>query len=37
MTLDESLTIEEIEARYAPDWVPIGEPQIDDNMKMHGD
>src|SRR4051812_14277606 len=28
--MDEILTIDEIKARYAPDWVLIGEPQTDE-------
>jgi hypothetical protein len=28
--MDEVLTIEEIKARYAPNWVLIGDPQTDD-------
>jgi hypothetical protein len=28
--LDEALTIGEIKARYAPDWVLIGEPETDE-------
>jgi hypothetical protein len=28
--MDEILTIDEIKARYAPDWVLIGEPQVDE-------
>ena len=28
--MDEILTVEQIEARFAPDWVLIGEPQTDD-------
>jgi hypothetical protein len=30
----EMLTIEEIEARYAPDWVLIGDPEIDDEQRL---
>jgi hypothetical protein len=29
-SMGETLTIEEIEARYAPFWVLIGEPETDD-------
>ena len=32
--MDEILTIEEIEARYAPDWVLIGEPQTDESLRV---
>ena len=32
--MDELLTIEEIEARYAPDWVLIAEPQTDDMQRL---
>jgi len=28
------LTIEEIEARYAPDWVLIAEPAVDDQLEV---
>ena len=34
--MGETLTIEEIEARYAPFWVLIGEPQIDDEQRLLG-
>jgi hypothetical protein len=34
--MDEFLTIDEIEARYAPDWVLIGEPQVDEYQHLHG-
>jgi hypothetical protein len=34
--MDEMLTIEEIEARYAPDWVLIGEPRTDDEQRLLG-
>lgn len=30
----EVLTIEEIEARYAPDWVLIADPEIDDGQQL---
>ena len=30
--MDEFLTIDEIEARYAPDWVLIGDPQTGRNL-----
>ena len=32
--MDEVLTIEEIQARYAPDWVLIGEPQTDESQRL---
>src|SRR5947209_7388552 len=32
--MDEMLTMEEIEARYAPDWVLIAEPQTDDQLRV---
>ncbi len=32
--MDEVLTIEQIQARYAPDWVLIGEPQIDEALHV---
>ena len=32
--MDEVLTIEEIKARYAPDWVLIGEPQTDEALNL---
>lgn len=34
--MDEILTVDEIEARYAPDWVLIGEPQTDDEQRLLG-
>ena len=34
--MDEVLTIDEIKARYAPDWVLIGEPQTDEFHHVHG-
>ena len=34
--MDEMLTTEEIEARFAPDWVLIGEPQTDDEHHLLG-
>jgi hypothetical protein len=33
---DEILTIEEIEARYAPEWVLIGEPQTEEDLSLRG-
>ncbi|MEJ7637342.1 MAG: hypothetical protein WKF75_04950 [Singulisphaera sp.] len=33
--MDEILTIEEIKARYAPNWVLIGEPQTDEYQRLH--
>jgi hypothetical protein len=32
--VDEVLTIDEIKARFAPDWVLIGEPQTDENQRL---
>jgi hypothetical protein len=32
--MDEVLTMEEIEARYAPDWVLIAEPQTDEMQRL---
>jgi hypothetical protein len=32
--MDEVLTAEEIAARFAPDWVLIGEPQTDENLSL---
>jgi hypothetical protein len=32
--MDEILTIEEIKARYAPDWVLIGEPDTDEALEL---
>ncbi|MFI5454423.1 MAG: hypothetical protein ACHRXM_03145 [Isosphaerales bacterium] len=32
--MDEVLTMQEIEARYAPDWVLIAEPQTDDKLEV---
>jgi hypothetical protein len=32
--MDEILTVEQIEARIAPDWVLIGEPQTDENLTL---
>src|SRR3954451_24738778 len=34
VTMDEVLTIEEIETRFAPEWVLIGEPQTDENLSV---
>ena len=33
--MDEVLTIDEIKARYAPDWVLIGEPRTDEFQRLH--
>jgi len=33
-TMGEVLTVEEIEARYAPFWVLIGEPETDDEQRL---
>lgn len=32
--MGEVLTIEEIEARFAPDWVLVGEPQTDEDLNL---
>ncbi len=32
--MSEILSIEEIEKRYAPDWVLINNPQTDENLKL---
>jgi hypothetical protein len=32
--VEELLTIDEIETRFAPDWVLIGEPQTDENLRL---
>lgn len=32
--MGEMLTIEDIKARYAPDWVLIGEPQTDEGLEL---
>jgi hypothetical protein len=32
--MDEILTVEQIEARFAPDWVLIGEPQTDEDLSL---
>ena len=32
--MGEFLTIDEIERRYAPDWVLINNPQTDENLKL---
>ncbi len=34
--MDEFLTIEEIETRYAPDWVLIVEPDVDEFQHVRG-
>ena len=34
--MDDYLTIEEIEARYAPDWVLIDEPKSDELQRLLG-
>ena len=34
--MDEVLTIGEIESRFAPDWVLIGEPQTDEKLAVLG-
>jgi hypothetical protein len=32
--MDEVLTLDEIKARYAPDWVVIADPEIDDRLQV---
>jgi hypothetical protein len=32
--MDEVLTLKEIEERYAPDWVLIADPEIDDKLEV---
>jgi hypothetical protein len=32
--MDEVLTMEEIQARYEPDWVLIAEPEVDDQLEV---
>jgi hypothetical protein len=32
--MGEILTFDEIKARYAPDWVRIGEPQFDEHLNV---
>lgn len=32
--MDEVLTIDEIESRFAPEWVLIGEPQTDEKLAV---
>jgi hypothetical protein len=32
--MDEILTIEQIEARYAPEWVLIGDPNTDESLAI---
>lgn len=34
--MDEVLTMNQIQARYAPDWVLIAEPQVDDKLAVLG-
>jgi len=34
--MNEMLTIDEIQARYAPDWVLIGEPKTDEFQRLLG-
>ncbi len=34
--MDEYLTLEEIESRYAPDWVLIAEPKTDELQQLLG-
>jgi hypothetical protein len=32
--MDQSMTMEEIESRYAPEWVLIGEPETDESLTI---
>ena len=32
--MDEILTVEEIETRFAPEWVLIGDPQTDEDLSL---
>lgn len=32
--MDEALTIDEIRTRYAPDWVLIGDPLVDECQRL---
>jgi hypothetical protein len=34
--MNEFLTMDEIKVRYAPDWVLIAEPELDDKLEVHG-
>lgn len=34
--MDEILSIDEIKARFAPDWVLIGDPQTDEAQRLRG-
>jgi hypothetical protein len=34
MKMDEILSAQEITARFAPDWVLIGDPQTDDHLNL---
>ena len=34
--MDEMLTVDQIEKRYAPEWVLISEPQTDDQQRLFG-
>jgi hypothetical protein len=36
MAMDDTLTMDEIQARYAPDWVLIAEPQTDEMQRLLG-
>jgi hypothetical protein len=36
MSMGEVLTIEEIEKRYAPEWVLIGDPVTDESLDLRG-
>lgn len=32
--MDDVLTLQEIEARFAPEWVLIGDPQTDESLRL---
>lgn len=34
MDADEVITVEEMKARYAPEWVLIGDPEIDEHQRV---
>jgi hypothetical protein len=34
--MDETQTIDQMESRFAPEWVLIGEPQMDENLDVLG-
>ena len=33
--MDEVLTNDEIKARFAPDWVLVGDPETDESLEVH--